>query len=127
MPYPLAFMVLPIVLHKSTRSRLPRSTRTSMASWLQENGDAKVQFGNRVVALKAHTREAILFGCAQQRLEFGTGIGLHTRYADSEIERFIRTLEGEAKECMSKARQFGKWIASAGTAQTIMVLWGIRP
>jgi Family of unknown function (DUF6521) len=32
MPYPLAFMILPIALHKTTREALPQNTRTSLAA-----------------------------------------------------------------------------------------------
>src|SRR5438067_1970578 len=62
MPLPIAFMVLPILLHKPTRDRLPANTRTSMPAWLQENASARVLFYERLISLKPHTREAIQFG-----------------------------------------------------------------
>ena len=56
LPFRLAFMLLPIVLHKPTRESLPRDTRTSMAAWLQANSEARVLFYERLVSLKPHTR-----------------------------------------------------------------------
>jgi Family of unknown function (DUF6521) len=35
MPFALAFLVLPLVLHVSTRKTLPRSVRTTLISWLR--------------------------------------------------------------------------------------------
>ena len=36
-PFALAFLVLPVVLHRGTRSALPSSTVTSLLPWTQEN------------------------------------------------------------------------------------------
>src|SRR5689334_6392659 len=66
MPFPLLFMVLPIVLHQPTRRLLPPNIRTSMPAWLQTNASAQVLFYSRVVALRPHTREALQFGLLQQ-------------------------------------------------------------
>lgn len=127
MPYPLAFMVLPIVLHKATRESLPRGTRTSMVTWLQEHTEAKLQFIDRVIALRPHTREALLFGSAHGWLVLqGEGV-LQTMLTDTDADRFVRQLNDEARECARRARFVGKWLASAGTTQTVMTLWGIRP
>lgn len=51
LPYALSFMVVPIVLHKATRECLPRTPRTSMASWLGDNPRAQVGFAERARAL----------------------------------------------------------------------------
>src|SRR5699024_3486690 len=62
LPFVLSFLILPIVLHKLTRDALPSSIRTSIPAWLQRNPEARVLFAERVVSLRPHTREAILFG-----------------------------------------------------------------
>ena len=61
-PFPIVFMFLPIALHRATRESLPASVRTSMVMWLQENSIARVLFYERLVSLKAQTREALHFG-----------------------------------------------------------------
>ena len=127
MPYPLAFMVLPIVLHRATRERLPRDTRTTLAAWLQEHAEAKVQFGDRLVALKPHTQEAILFGCLHDWLVLLQGGRLQTAVDESGADRFVRRIADEARECVMRAQFVGKWFASCGAAQTVMALWGIKP
>ena len=34
MPWPLAFLVAPLVLHRGTREALPRNTRTHLSTWI---------------------------------------------------------------------------------------------
>lgn len=126
-PYPLAFMVIPIVLHKSTSELLPKNTRTSLASWIQENTDVRIQFAQRVIALKPHTREAIMFGLNHGWLILHKGGRLQTSLNNSEADRLIRKLDTEAKVRIRRAGFVGKWFASAGSAETVMALWGIRP
>lgn len=126
-PYPLAHIVLPIVLHKATRERLPRASRTSLAVWIQENSEVRVQFVERVVMLKSHTREAILFGFFHDWLILCQEGRIQAKLSKSIIDRLARRLENEAKECINRAWVLGKWFALAGTTETVMALWGIRP
>ena len=126
MPFPLAFTVLPIVWHKPTRSVLPTTARTPMAIWLQEHAEVKVQFVERVLALKPHTRETMLLGANQNWLGF-VQAQLVCRVQESDLDRAIRRLTDEARECATKAKVVGKWFASVGTTETSMHLWGIRP
>ena len=127
LPYPISFMVLPIVLHKVTRESLPRDTRTSLAVWVQRNPSAKLQYADRVAALKRHTREAILFGLQHDWLVLAQDGRVRTLLSGSHTDSLLRGLDGEARDCVRGARLVGKWFASAGSPQTVMALWGIRP
>ncbi len=127
LPFPLAFMVLPIVLHKPTRDALPPNIRTSMAAWLQDNSSARVLFYERLVSLKPHTREAIQFGMSFERIVPGSGGGLGTPLTETDINQAIRELTGEVRECTMRARFLGKWFAAAGAAHIVMAFWGVRP
>jgi Family of unknown function (DUF6521) len=127
MPYPLTFMILPIVLHKATREAVPQSRRTSLAAWIQDNTSVRVLFSERLISLKPHTREAVLFGLLHDWLAFRAGGRLQTAMADRDVNRFLQRLDGEARECVMLARFVGRWFASAGSPQTVLALWGIRP
>ena len=59
MPFPLLYLVLPIILHKSTRNRV--NSRTNMVVWLQRNPDVLVGFADRTKNLIGFTNEAIEF------------------------------------------------------------------
>jgi len=127
MPFPLAFLVLPIILHKRTREDLPRSTTTSLAAWMQQNQEVRLQFHERVMALKPHTKEAIRFGVQHKWLELQHDGELSATQGTARIRAKTDALNGEAKECAAKAALVGKWFSSAGTAETVMTLWGVRP
>jgi len=126
-PFPLAFMFLPIVLHKPTRESLPPNIRTSMAAWIQENSEARVLFYERLVSLKPHTREAIQFGMLLDWIVPRNGGLLETTLTNADVARTTRTLSNEARECVMRAKFVGKWFAKAGATHTAMAFWGVRP
>src|SRR4051794_26851140 len=68
LPFAIAFLILPIVLHSGTRAALPGSTVTSLLSWVQDNRDQLVDFAQRVGRLQPITREALLFGAQHETL-----------------------------------------------------------
>jgi hypothetical protein len=126
-PYPILFMFLPIVLHKTTRESLPLNIRTSLAMWLQENGVARVLFYERLVSLKPHTRESLHFGFFSDWFILENGGLIQTKKTEKEINKALQLVTEEARECILHARFLGRWFASAGTPQTLMALWGIQP
>lgn len=124
MPYPLAFVVIPVILHKKTRNNLPFNTRTSLAAWLEEKPMARVQFYERAISLKPFVREAILFGVNHNWLVIESGL-LKSKLPDSKFRSFLQKLDGEARDCVLRARLVGKWFASAGSAESILSLWEV--
>lgn len=126
MPFPLAYLVLPIVLHKPTRDKLPINTRTSLAAWLEVHPFARIQFYERVVSLKPYVGEAIIFGTKYNWLSISES-HIQSPFRNNRVDGFIQTTQGETRECIMKARLVGKWLAAAGTAETVMGLLEIRP
>ena len=126
LPFPLAFMVLPVVLYKPARQALPRSDK-SMAAWLVENENVRIGLSKRIISFKPHTREAILFGIRHGWLSMGNEGRIESAKMPSQIEYLATKLTGEPRECFRKALMLGKWIAKSGTAVTVMNIWGIRP
>lgn len=127
LPLPLAFMILPIVLHKTTRESLPQNSQTSLAMWIQNNTHLRILFYERTLSLKPYTREALLFGLTHNWLQVTDGGHLQAKISDSTVRKILRTLSGEARECILKSRFIGRWFASAGTVPTVMAFWGIQP
>ncbi|BDA67679.1 hypothetical protein CAL7716_018450 [Calothrix sp. PCC 7716] len=60
-PYPLLFLVLPLVLHISTRNALPKTTVTKLHIWLQKQPEVRVGFAERASYLVPYTKEALAF------------------------------------------------------------------
>ena len=127
LPFVLSFMVLPIVLHKHTRISLPRTTRTSLPVWLQEHAESRIGFYERLMALRPYIREALLYGLAFDWLAMEDSGGILCVAPKSLINKAIRSLDGDAQDCVSRARFLGKWFGTAPSTETTMALWGIRP
>lgn len=128
LPFALAFLVLPIVLHQGTRRALPSSTVTSLLPWIQDNREQLVDFANRVSRLGAITREAVVFGAQHQTLALAaTGdleLGVKRQSATEKRTGLFTT---EARECVDRAGFVGRWFAAAGTTATIYAAWGVTP
>lgn len=128
LPFALAFIILPIVLHYGTRSALPGSTITSLLPWVQGNRAQLVDFATRVARLRAITREALLFGLQYQTLaltEEGDLIVGSKRQLVSKKRTELFT--DEARECVDRAGFVGRWFAVAGPTATIYAAWGVAP
>jgi hypothetical protein len=128
LPFALAFLVLPIVLHRATRVALPNTTITSLLAWIQDNRESLVNFGSRVKKLRAITREAIMFGLAQQTLalEVSGDLSLGGK-RKSPTEKRTELFTEEARECVDRAGFIGRWFSSAGTDAAIYSAWRIAP
>ena len=128
LPFPLAFLVLPIVLHRATRSALPGSTVTSLLPWIQGNREQLVDFALRVRRLRDITREALLFGMQHETLTL-TAEGNLTVGARRQSVTDKRTglFTDEARECVERSGFVGRWFAAAGTTSNIYAAWGVAP
>ena len=127
-PFALSFLLLPIVLHRGTRSSLPGSTITSLLPWIQENRKELVDFAIRVSRLRDITREALLFGVQHQMLAL-TSDGDLTVGPEHRSATIRRTslFTDEARECVDRAGFIGRWFSTAGTTATIYANWGVTP
>lgn len=124
-PYPLPFIAMPVVLHKSTRESLPRSISTSLAAWLEKNPQVHVRFAERATSLVPLVKEGLLFGANGQLLNVSSRIVAAQR--PSSMVHFLREASHEVNDCMSKAKFVGRWFASSGNYTTVMALWGVTP
>ena len=127
LPFELSFLVLPIVLHQSTRQTLPRSSVTSIPSWLHDNALLRPTIADRARLLRPFTREAIVFGCTYGLLTMkGSDI-----CASSQWKTRILSLKNsdstEVKDCGRLANFLGKWFGQASSAPTVMAIFGVRP
>lgn len=127
MPFELASLVLPFVLHPATRNRLPARISTTLPTWLQLNRDVLVSFPKRTRELLPFTLEALSFLVergvlafnAEGRIDAGViKVGSMSQYQDATEE---------IAACCKRAEFVGRWLALAGSTATIYVLLGIRP
>lgn len=124
-PYPLVFLILPIVLHKRTRESIQSTTREQLHVWLQSHQDVRIDFSLRTRELIPIVKETILFLLSVKGLSINRDGGLSIpKYRPESLSED----EGaEITDCYRKAEIVGRWFARAGTPTTIYTMWGVRP
>ena len=127
MPFPLAFLVLPVVLHKQTRDALPRSVRTYLATWIEDNPDVRIGFADRARALVPFVREGLLLAFSQGEIALRSEGRVAPGARPARIGDYLGAATDEVRSCIRKAEFVGRWLARAGTVPTIVALWGVRP
>lgn len=127
MPFPIAFMILPIVLHKLTRNSLPKKKDTPLASWIEKNTTLCVGFPERLSSMEPFTREAMLYGIINEYMVLNPESELDSEWNMGDVNRFLRKLKGDARESVLSSRLLGRWLGYSGSTHNIMFLWGIRP
>lgn len=123
MPYPLVFLILPIVLHLYTRQTLPKTTVSKMHIWLQEHPEVRIGFVERSRELVPYTKEALIFGIQA---------GIIAAMPDGNFKWIQRSLkqpepDSELERLQERAKFLGKWFAQFEESSNIFTMWGIRP
>lgn len=128
MPYPLLFLVLPLVLHSSTRNALPKKIVTKLHIWLQRQPEARVGFGDRTSSLVPYTKEALAFGMQTGIINIcDDGKFTWVKGTLKPISAVSWSSDTEPAICCKKAEFVGRWLAQAGEVSTIYTMWGICP
>lgn len=122
-----SFLVLPFVLHRETRETLPRSSRTSLTVWLDENPLARGRVVSRARLLVPFTKEALTFGGVHGLIRLDGGRLLAGTTWKRAVNRTLTESSDEVKGCAKRATFIGKWFAQTGSAATVLALIGVRP
>ncbi|MET9615387.1 three component ABC system middle component [Kitasatospora indigofera] len=120
MAWPLATVLPVLVLHRSTRLALPRSTRTHLGTWTARNPALCAGFGPRVSAMLPAMREGLRFGMRHRLITIETGAvrGLikPPPRGDEELHDLLRA-----------ADFVGRWATTVDRPSTLLALLGVRP
>ena len=108
MPLELAFVVLPIVLHRETRELLPSKASTSMAVWLEDHALARSRIAQRAPMLVPFVREALLFGGLHGFLRFQDATGGCRARLEEEGPKGSEGHNGRSRDLHSKGRVCGQ-------------------
>lgn len=125
LPYSLAFLALPIVLHAPSSRLLPTSAKTKLHIWLQQNPEIKLGFGERVRGTNDFTREAIFFG-----LRYGSLI-LTTGGTIVPVKKRRKALpwseDSNPRALLRRANLIGKLFAAVDDVSNVFAMLGVRP
>ncbi|MFD8992713.1 MULTISPECIES: three component ABC system middle component [Streptomyces] len=120
MPWPMAFVVAPLVLHRPTRRALPSSTRTHLTNWVAGHPALVAGLAPRGTSLAPAVREGLRFGIRHQMLAIEQGCLRGT------LAKPPRT-DGELAELIKAASLVGRWTAKSDHPSTVFALLGVRP
>lgn len=123
MPFWLSYLVVPAVLHAETRSALPSSVRTSLASWTADNPLARASVQRLVGPFAPYVQEGVLLGLRSGALRLD-GTSLAVQHPNAVVPR--QDLP-ELHELLKTARLSGRLFGRVGSQSTVFALWGVRP
>jgi Family of unknown function (DUF6521) len=127
LPMDVAFLILPVVLHAETRELLPKTVRTSLTVWLNENPLSRSRIADSAQTLLPFTKDALIFGGMHKLIDLkGTEITPNIGWK-KRLEADLVSSTDEVRACMKCAEFVGKWFARAGNPNTIMAIIGVRP
>lgn len=118
MPWPLAHITAPLVLHRPTRERLPRTTATHLSAWIARNPILWAGFPARAKAVVPAVREGLRFGFRYRVL---------TLNVDNLEAAVPVSLIGDAGALIRRADFVGRWLGQSGDVATIFGLLGVEP
>jgi hypothetical protein len=126
LPFPLAFLVPPVVVAEGIRSQLPDRKDSSLAAWVQGHPEIRLRFAEHAAAMIPVVREGVLFAVTARVMSLS-----EARLRATALPRgsalAIAANTDEFQEVIRKAKFVGRWYANAGTTETIMAFWGVRP
>jgi hypothetical protein len=126
LPFDVAFLVLPIVLHRKTRESLPGTVKTSFPVWINEHPLVRSHITESARTLVHFTKDAMMFGGAHGLFQFdGTALIANTAWKKS-IASDLKQSTDEVRSCAKRADFLGKWLAMAGSPGTVMAILGLK-
>lgn len=123
-PFPLIYLVLPLVLHKGTRSSI--NSRTQLLLWVQKYPQLLIDFPQRAKELIPITNESIEFLLQTGKIILTPNGELEAPASTRSLSK-TKFVDDEVTECIKKSEHIAKWFAGAGKVETIYVELGVRP
>lgn len=124
-PYAFTFLVLPIVLHKATRERMPRSVRTYFFVWVEKNDDLFFDFATRTRSMVKYTKEALSFLLVHNKIQMNENAEIVA--TNERIKKINKVDYQEYNEILKRAEMLGKWLSSTSDVKSIYSFLRITP
>lgn len=123
---PLAFLVLPLVLHKQTRDALPQKANTAFGAWAAGHAPSLAALPDRSLRLAPFTREGLLL-MMQQELLVAKDRGIAPGSKRIKTSAIADRSTADTDEARRAAEMLGRWFARQGQAGLIMQALGVKP
>jgi hypothetical protein len=126
LPFAYCYLVLPLVLHAETRTRLPVTMATKLVTWTERNGDLVARFGDRVMELRPYTSKGILAATTGGLASMSLEAALFPTAPKAVADFSRQSGSPEVVEILKRAAFTGKWFAAAGTPATVLTALGVQ-
>ena len=124
-PYYLPYILMPIILHKESRLKIPDTSATKFHSWLQNSEEIKIGLAERAVNLKPFVSEAVMFLHGQGHIKSDSEFGISV-VKQSSINTMLKN-SPMISDYIKKAKTIGAMCGKNNSALTIMALLGVQP
>ena len=122
----VAFIVLPLTLHNTTRKVLPKRANAAFASWIANNNPLLAELPQRTIRLRPITREALLFAVRNDLLTFQDG-GLVPGSRPVRPRMKLSPATDEVNDMHRAAGLLGRWFSNQGSQLSILTGMGVAP
>ena len=123
-PFPLVYLILPLVLHKGTRSCI--NSKTKLIVWVQRYPHLLIDYPQRTRELVPITNEAIEFLLQTGKIFLNSNGELEILPTSRALSK-TKFTDGEIADCLKKGEHIAKWFATTGKVETIYIMLGVRP
>ena len=123
-PVPLAYLILPLVLHKESRSCI--DSRTKLIAWVQRYPQLLIDFSRRARELVPITNEAVEFLLQTGNIYLNSSGELEILPTSRSLSK-TKYIDEEIADCLKKGEHVAKWFATTGKVETIYITLGVRP
>ncbi|MBB6271438.1 hypothetical protein HDF26_001865 [Pedobacter cryoconitis] len=124
-PFAFAFLILPILLHKETRERMPKTVRSYIFVWVEDNDDLFYDFAKRTKSLVRFTKEALSFLLIYQKIELTEFGEIIT--SQEKVQKVNDDEYQEYNDILKKAEMLGKWLSHTTDVKSIYSFFRITP
>jgi len=122
-----SFLILPFVLDRQVRDKLPRTLRTSLAVWLSDHPLEKGRIVARAKLLVPFTKESLVFSGQHSFMRFEEGMIVAADTRANAIRDTLKRTSDEVRACVKKAEFVARWFSQTGSPGTVLAMLGVRP
>lgn len=119
-PFPLVYLILPLILHKDTRNSIPNS-KYALMNWIKNNPQIKIGLSNRAKYLLPITNEVIIFLIHYQSIRLSR---------EGMIEVLVTHEYPKSKPLytyFNKSLILGRLLSETISVETIFIELGVSP
>lgn len=124
-PFAFSFIILPILLHKETRERLPKTTKTYFFVWIEQNDKLFFDFSKRAKSMVKFTKEALSFAIVYKKISLTENGEIET--SAEHVNYYKKEEYEEYDEILKKAGMLGKWLSFTSDVKSIYSFLRITP